>query len=466
MRMGTESPDDIREMRAADRRDRRAASAFVLVLSLLLAGVDTGRATAQTANDTGPARGTIGMDEAVRRALSRNYDLLGNEQNINAAAGRKNQALQGYLPGISARYGYSRFFDADETIIRVDPVTGNAIASNPNSYSYQVGLSQNLLDWGQIKRIQAANRGLDATKLDYRQARADIVLATKQQFYALLAAQLLSDVADSALVVSQQELRRVNSLFELGMVARGDVLKAQVRVSQSQLDVIQARNSVVLERARLARIMGQDPTDDLRADTNVSRDAAIVDSAVVFEEALTTRSDLQAAQQTLQAAEAGVGAAKAGYYPTLRGGLAYNKTPETYGTFAGTRSRTGSLALDFPLLASPLGTKGQIQQNRAQAEQARYQLDKKRIDIQVEVREAVSLGRQANEGLGVATDQLASAEEDLKLSQEKYNVGSGTILELIDAQVALQRARTNLVQAITTVRIAEARLERVRGRTY
>lgn len=82
------------------------------------------------------------------------------------------------------------------------------------------------------------------------------------------------------------------------------------------------------------------------------------------------------------------------------------------------------------------------------------------------MREAISNARQSNEGLVVAQDQVASAEEDLKLSQEKYNVGSGTILELIDAQVALQRARSNFVQALTQVRTAEANLERVRGRTY
>ena len=66
----------------------------------------------------------------------------------------------------------------------------------------------------------------------------------------------------------------------------------------------------------------------------------------------------------------------------------------------------------------------------------------------------------------VATNGLKSAEEDLKLSQEKYNVGSGTILELIDAQVALQRARSNQVQALTEARVADALVARVRGQRF
>ena len=120
----------------------------------------------------------------------------------------------------------------------------------------------------------------------------------------------------------------------------------------------------------------------------------------------------------------------------------------------------------MPIFSALYGTKGSIQQNQAVANQQRYAYDKKRLDVQVEVRNSVSTALQANEGLLVAIDQVESAREDLKLSQEKYNVGSGTILDLIDAQVALQRARSNYVNALTLVRIAEASLERVRGRTY
>ena len=99
----------------------------------------------------------------------------------------------------------------------------------------------------------------------------------------------------------------------------------------------------------------------------------------------------------------------------------------------------------------------------ARAEQARYAYERLRLDIGVELRGAINTARQANEGLTVAKTGLESAEEDLKLSQEKYNVGSGTILELLDAQVNLQRSRQQYVVALTAARIAEAQIERARG---
>jgi outer membrane protein len=441
-------------MHPSTARTGRARAALVsAVLALAVA-------TPVFAQTEAPVRGVITVDEAVRRALANNYDLQTTRENIEIAAGRRKQAVQRYLPGINAGIDYRRSFDD-----RVFFSGGTSFPVNPDNYSQSYSLSQTLIDWGAIKSIKAAGQDLAASKFDYDQARADLVLVTKQQYYTLLRAQLLSDVADSALVVSDQELRRVNSLFELGMVAKGDVLKAQVRVSQSQLDVLSNRNSMVIERARLGRLMGQEPSDDLAVPREVATTPAVIDSAAVFEEALSNRSDLKAAAASLAAANANVGASKAAYLPTLRAGLSYSYS-DTVLTIGGDPSRNASVSLDFPLFSSFYGTKGAIQASRASRNQAQYALDRLRLDVAVEVREAIANARQANEGLLVAQDQVTSAEEDLKLSQEKYNVGSGTILELIDAQVALQRARSNYVQALTQVRSSEASLERVRGRTY
>ena len=67
-------------------------------------------------------------------------------------------------------------------------------------------------------------------------------------------------------------------------------------------------------------------------------------------------------------------------------------------------------------------------------------------------------------GLLVSTAVAFAVTENLKLTQQKYNVGSTTILELIDSQVSLTRAAATRVQALAAIRMAEAQLNRVRGR--
>ena len=71
--------------------------------------------------------------------------------------------------------------------------------------------------------------------------------------------------------------------------------------------------------------------------------------------------------------------------------------------------------------------------------------------------------REVMEGYNVAQRAIDSATENLKLTQQKYNVGSATILELIDAQVQLQRAQSDVVSALAGMRVAEATVEKVRG---
>ncbi|MDP6528107.1 MAG: TolC family protein, partial [Gemmatimonadota bacterium] len=69
----------------------------------------------------------------------------------------------------------------------------------------------------------------------------------------------------------------------------------------------------------------------------------------------------------------------------------------------------------------------------------------------------------ARESIGVAGSGVRSAEEDLRLAQERFKLGEGTILEVIDAQVNHTRARTSLVSATYDLRLAQAGLRRAMG---
>jgi outer membrane protein TolC len=405
--------------------------------------------------------GDVTVTEAVRLSLARNKKLLASAENVEAASGFKKLALQTYLPRISAGAQYTHDLNAGG---RIDPRTFLPVQGD--NYGVQYVLSQNILDIASLKTISAAGKDLDASKLNYQFSRADLVLLTRQQYYGLLAAQELATVSDSALALSNRELQRTQSLFELGMVAKSDVLKAQVRVSQSQLDVIRDHGNIVDAQARLANTLGQQPTDDLRASDPLTETAVNVDSTAIIADAIAHRTDLQAALKSWEAERSRSGAAKSWFLPTVGGQIIYaNGNGSGIQPFAGfdDASRTAALGLNFPLFDGVVGNKGQAQTAEARAEQARYAYERLKLDIGVELRGAINTARQANEGLEVAKSGLESSEEDLKLSQEKYNVGSGTILDLLDAQVNLQRSRQQYVVALTAARIAEAQIERARG---
>ncbi|MEP7028560.1 MAG: TolC family protein, partial [Candidatus Eisenbacteria bacterium] len=222
---------------------------FLLVLAALVGVAPAGSAFAQAME---PLRGEVGVEQAVQLALERNQDLLISGENVEVASGAKKQALQAYLPRINASGSYSHSFNQSGYF---DPTTQSLILGSQDNYGVRYVLSQNLIDIASMRNIAAAGKDLQASKLANEFSRADLVLGVKQQYYALVAAQDLASVSDSALALSDRELLRTQSLFELGMVAKSDVLKAQVRVASGKLDLIRERGIDVIERARLARIL-------------------------------------------------------------------------------------------------------------------------------------------------------------------------------------------------------------------
>jgi outer membrane protein len=266
------------------------------------------------------------------------------------------------------------------------------------------------------------------------------------------------------------------------MVAKSDVLKQQVQVATSRLGVIQSHGDVVNQRAKLAALLGQDPTDDLRASDTLGETPVAFDSVQIYSEALAQRGDLKSSRLAWDAAKTRSSAARAGFIPTLSAAFFYSNsnpnglvpfsafTPQPIYNAAGDTiiattnpTRGVSVSLTVPFFDGIVGRKGTIQEAAARSEQARYAYEKTRLNLEVEIRSTINSARQANEGIEVAKSGLESAQEDLKLSQEKYNVGSGTILDLLDAQVNLQKAQQQYVLALTQARVAEAQIERARG---
>jgi outer membrane protein TolC len=79
------------------------------------------------------------------------------------------------------------------------------------------------------------------------------------------------------------------------------------------------------------------------------------------------------------------------------------------------------------------------------------------------VQEAVLDSELARQSVDVAREAVKSSEEDLRLAEERYKVGEGTILEVIDAQVNLTRSKTNLVNAAADHRLSVSRLRNAVG---
>jgi len=449
-------------------------------LSLALAGSAAGTGAAQT----------LTVDRAVELALVHSSQVTQAEASVLDARGSLYFSYSQILPRVSG--------SLSRGVVRVnertgsDVVAGSVFLSDTRDFEQYdttptLSGSWSVLNLSSLSGWSAARSGLKAAQLARRSTHQDVVLATRRQFYEVVKAVQLSRVAGEALKLSRDNERRVHALFEVGSVSRSDVLKAQVQTAQSELDSIAKRHQISVQRIGLANVVGIDETQLSEVDTVLTPDPKEYDEAAVLAEAERARPDIQAAEAQLRAAQASLRSANFLRLPylTVTGSTEYQPksafkttTLDTIDA-SGKRNKlappfvaTGNSKSDLQLSAqvgltwnlfNGLANESQIASARARLLRARDSRDALRRNLAGEVRQTLLTYREVIESYKVAQRAIESATENLKLTQQKYNVGSAAILELIDAQVQLQTAQSTGVSALAAMRVAEAVIEKVRG---
>lgn len=428
--------------------------------------------------------------KAVQLALKNNSQVIGAEAGVLDARAGLYGAYSGILPNLSASISRSGRLTKDA--VGNSAIGGIAFPPQTTfrdeSYSTQPVVSGrwNILSLSNLSDFSSARSGLRAAKQSQQATRNDVALAARRQFYEVVRAVRLAQVSSGAVRLARDDERRVRALFEVGSVSRSELYRAQVRTSQSQLDSVLSWHQVTVQRIALARLLGVRESGMGEVDTLLAASPIEVDEPALIAEAAKNRPDLQAADNELISAKASVNSARFLRLPyiTIGGQVALQSSSTS--TFdqpaqdslgaeipgssltSNTRLETdrsygGQVALNWDFFDG-LATDARIAANRARQMRAQENRDALYRNLESEVHQAVMTYREAMEGDRLARRTLESATENLKLIQEKYNVGSSTILDLIDAQVQLQRAQSDVVSALAAIRVAEAQLNRVRGR--
>ena len=449
-----------------------------------------------------PARADLARltaDEAVRIALRENTSVYAAMKQVEQAEGTFKAARSPLLPQLNVSGDLGRAHQGEQS--SAYRLGASVPATTTNSRSGSLTLAQELFNLQAWNGAREAARGVDASRAGELNTRLQIALATKQQFYALVRAKQLSGVNADAARLDSSTLVLTQGLFDVGSVPRTDLLKARTQHAQSRLTLISAQHSVDLERLRLASLLGLADDRGLEVDETLAEDVPLPDSAAILETAYRNRPDLAQLVRQIQAAEAGLGSARASRYPTLGASLNIQKTIYTtrqdtftaVGTsLVGLIPRVGRDTVLVPVYQSDttlvpeqnfesrpfswsvgarvslpifdgFSAKGRIQERQAELDIQRRSLSQRRVDIALEVRQAWLGLVEARERARAAVEALTYAQESYELNNEKYRLGSNTLLELTTAEVQLTRSRSDLVEARVGLQLARAGLDRALG---
>lgn len=452
--------------RARQRRMTGLAAAGLTAAAMLLSAIGTARAQDASLPDlTRP----LSLNEIVRLATTRNLQVAQARESWEMARGGRTSAWARLLPNLQGSVGVSRTTQKYGGAV-FNTQTGQMYTGR-TSDNYSLGLNGgvNLIDLPSLHSFRGAGQTLTAAGHGFDDAVQSIVLAVKQQYYAFTQSQELARVARDSYTLRTEQQRRAESLFQLGSVAKSDVLQAQVNLSAAEREKISAENRIEQERARLAMMLAL-PVDsrlEVEPPPPVDETAPIPAESDLGARAARQRPDLQRSAALLEAARNSERAERTQRYPSLGGSYSYAKQ---HGYAVGRLFRDLDQDAEWRLslglsqtIFDGFQTKGSIQRATAERRAKERVLEEQHLQAALDIREALLGLKNASEWIRSAREGVSLAEESARLQKALYEAGGGTLLEWNNAQVELTRAKVAVVEAEASYHLGEAALERAVG---
>lgn len=405
----------------------------------------------------------ISLAEAIRLAGDKNVSNIIASNSIRSANNSVRQARAAFIPNVSASAGQSR--SSGERLGQSNQIVGFGSA-----WSYNTGLSINnftLFDGGKMfADIRTANANVAAAEAGEVNTEFAVALQVKLAYNSILAAKESEGAAlaqlDAAKVQLQTSIAKVNA----GAANVSDSLRSVVQVGNAQLALLQAQNSYRTSAAALTRLVGTAYFVTAQLADTVERPPTPIDSAVVLQQALNGPG-IRQQEATVTATGAALRSAKTAYLPTVTAGFnlggsgtsaiyGFNNNPYPY-------ARTFNISLNYPLF-NRFQRENSIATQQINLENAQASLKDQQLGAQQNIITAIATIRNAEETMRVQQINVQASQEDLRVQQQRYNLGASVLLDVLNSQLALVTARQQLIQARLNYRNARAQIEAYIGK--
>ena len=418
----------------------------------------------------------VTVDQAVEMALQ-SSPLLDRLGALEAAAeARKRGARAERWPQVDLGGGYQRRSNVPELqIAQPSPDPGvpaqlvTIYPNIPNNWQLQAGLTWPVYTGGRVGgRIEAATQGRAAAGHDREAARDDLVFDVKRAYWSLVSAREGVKVFDEAIRALEAHLEDTRNLERFGMAARNEVLTVEVQRDRAELNRLEAGAAADVAEADLLRLLGvPSPTRVEASEPLEAAPPTELDIEALVAEAGSARPDRAALLARIAAAEALVGVEHASRLPqvALAGGYLYANPNRVVIPPEERWTDTWDIGVSLSWNVLDGGRRSAAEARAtSEAEAARQRLREIDRAIRLEVTRRVLELRTAEKRLRVSERAVESARESRRVAADRYREGLIPSSELLDAEVDLERAAVSRTEALATLRLADAGLDRAIGR--
>ncbi len=409
----------------------------------------------------------LSVDQAVELGLKHSKSLRASSEKAAGAEAKASENDTYRWPSLSFSSVYTRLSPVPAFEIDV-PNIGHFVL-NPsllNAYNFQLSLRQPIYTGSQLSGLsEAGHLQAEAARQDYLRDEAELVYAVREAYWSVSKAADIKRLVDENIALVEAHLRDVRNFVDQGLAKPNDVLKVQVQLSSAKVTQLRSANAIRLAVMALNSLIGLPVNGGVRVTSQPREPAAALPEGLetLVARALERRPEVKAAGFQVKAAEAGVRVAKSGLYPHVYlVGDYYMSNPNQRIFPLENKFKSGwdvGVALSYDLWNwNRAGD--QTRQARAQLAQAENGEAQLRDAVTLEVSQNYFAVEQQKLAIQLAAEGVAQAEENYRVTRDRFRAGLALNSDLLDAEVALLEAKITLSQSMADYEVLLAKLQK------
>ncbi len=417
------------------------------------------------------SKNVINLNTAIEMALQRNITLLQSKNTVESQQSSYLSAIGGLLPNLNASGSFNRTQSWQE----VTGLLGNqTLFSARNLYSSGISSNVTLFNgFANIANVNRSNSNIKSSEYSYERVKQSIIYQTHQLFLNVVRTHQLLKVNEENLKRSSRQLERIEEMNRVGAISLADVYRQRVSTGNDELALINSINNFEKAKTDLTLFLSID-TDALydfdisevsiEVDTSefVLINAKYQDKTALAKKALGSRPDYQSTTQNVRSAQSSLTIARSGLYPILSANASYGLSEKEFAKISDNRSLSTGVTLSLPIF-SGFQTKNAIEQAIITQRNADDLLKQNERQISVDIQKAQLDIEAAQKQVIVTQASVFSAQMDRKIAEEKYNLGAGTLLDLLIASANYINAQSNQVNAAISYLLSKKQMEYALG---
>ena len=413
------------------------------------------------------------LEESIDIALKNSRTIISAQEGVKAATALKRESATGFLPKFNTSYSYTRLSEAPFSRFQGLPAPLTALngteipAGTQDNYSWSIEARQPLFTGGGlIANYQANKIGEDAARMEATAKQQDVVQEVKIAYFNILYAQKIRETAQQSVEMLTAHRDVADNFFKVGMIPKNDLLHAEVELANGRLNLTKAQNAVELTKARFNTILKRQISMPVQIEDVLQYRPLEKQLDECFEIALKNRPELKIA--SLKAAQAGklVKAAQSEYLPTLSLVGNYTRSgdnPSVSGSDFKDAENWYVMGVASWNFWEWGKTKFRVDAGRAREIQALEAAKELNDMITLEIKNAYLNLQEAEKQIVVSQKVIEQADENFRITQERFKERVATSTEVLDAQTLLTKAKAQYANALGDFNISQAKLDRAMG---